>query len=368
MDSFSLAQARAVAVDRQLSGGPQSYQDVIRRLGCIQIDTISAVRRAHELTLLSRGVKADEVDDALKRREKPVAFEHWGHALSLIDLQLWPYLARRRRSAAQEDIRSLGIDDNAVDRIRELLQGHGSITSKHLPDGATLPKPAGVTGWNPRSDHKRALDWMVQSGEVTCTWRQGFQRVYQAADEVIPTEYRWDADDSDCVDALVAIALRNLGVGTLDDIADYFRLRSAAVRESLERMEVPRVEVEGWDVPAWKDTSVDDVPTPEENTVPVSMFDPLVWHRARLRRLWGHDWKIEIYVPKAKRTFGYWCMPVVVGSRIPGRVALRRRRNELVVEAAEWSERDRSPLYDAVNEVASWTTTTPTWECGVAKP
>lgn len=366
MDHFSLSEARAVAVSRQRLGGAGSYESVLRAAGCIQLDTISAVRRAHESSLLARGVPVSEVENSLIARSRPVAFEYWAHALSLIDIELWPYFAFRRRSYRALE-REVPGGESAVRDLRVLLGEHGSIDAGHLPEGATHRRAPGSTGWDPRSDHKRALDYLLNIGEVTCVERDGFRRVYRSAADAVPAGLFRDASDDECVDRLVSVALANLGVATVDDVADYFRIKQARVRASLERMEVPRVAVESWDKAAYRDPGLTDVPEVDASPTALSMFDTLVWHRGRLERLWGHDWRIEIYVPQKKRTFGYWCMPVVVGSEIPGRLALRRRDGRLSVEAAEWAWSDREPLREALRGVAEWTGAKPKWECRVRR-
>lgn len=368
-ESMRLSDARRIALSAQLRPKATRFKTVLERLGCIQLDTISAVRRAHELTLLSRDLDVQEAARSLDRRRTPVAFEYWAHAMSLLPVSAWPYLARRRRAWRErypDD--SLAV---AEAEVLALLAARGAITVSDFPSGA-MHRALGTgnmgDSWNHRTDHKHAVERLLWFGEVACTHRIGFKRVYQLAERAIPTEHLWDADDAACLRYMVTTALRNLGVGTTKDIADYFRLKIADTDRVLRELEIEQVAVEGWRGRAWLDPQVRrSRVTGAERAVAVSMFDQLVWLRERMERLWGHGWKIEIYVPEPQRTFGYYCLPIFVGSDLPGRVALRRSKGELVVEAVQWDDAraDREHLHAAVDRVASWVDAEVRWQAAI---
>jgi uncharacterized protein YcaQ len=367
-ETLSLAEARRIAVASQLPRRAVRYRTVLERLGCIQLDTISAVRRAHELALLARDVDVAEAAASLDKRRTPVAFEYWAHAMSLLPVSAWPYMAWRRRRWRERFGAEHAHADGVNDEVRAMLVERGSITVRDFPKGA-MHRGVGEGGmgdsWNLRTDHKRAVERMLWFGEVACTHRAGFRRVYRLAERAVPAKHFWDATEEEGLRFLVGTALRNLGVATTKDIADYFRIGNAAVERTLREMEVEQVEVEGWRGRTWIDPGARRLRAPDpERAVAVSMFDQLVWLRERMKRLWGHDWKIEIYVPAPKRTFGYYCMPVFVGDDLPGRVALRRVGGELVVEAAQWDDgrADRAHLRAAVDRAASWVGAEPRWE------
>ena len=368
LETLSLAQARRIAVASQLRQRSGRFRTVLQRLGCVQLDAVSAVRRAHELTLLARGLEVGEVERSLDRRRAPVAFEGWAHAMSLIPVSDWPYHAWRRRRWREKHWRR-EIPDEARRDVLRLLDEHGEVTVSHFPSGAMHRRsgPAENIGdsWGLRTDHKRAAEQMLLTGELACTHRVGFKRVYQTVERAIPDRFRWDADDDECLRHLVGTALRNLGVATAKDVADYFRIKVSDAERTLRGLEVEQVRVEGWRGLAWIDPGAGRSRLPgAERPVAVSMFDQLVWLRERMARLWGHDWKIEIYVPQAQRRFGYYCFPIVVGDDIPGRVALRGKNGDLVVEACEWddSRADRDLLHAAVERTASWVGAEVRWE------
>jgi uncharacterized protein YcaQ len=364
-----IVDARRIAIAAQLRPKATRYKTVLERLGCIQLDTISAVRRAHELTLLARDLDVTEAVRSLERRRSPAAFEYWAHAMSLLPVSAWPYLARRRRAWRERySDDSLAV---AEAEVLALLADRGAITVSDFPSGAMhRDQGTGNMGdsWNFRTEHKQAVERLLWFGEVACTHRIGFKRVYQLAERAIPAEHLWDADDETCLRYMVTTALRNLGVGTSKDIADYFRLKIADTERVLRDLEIEQVTVEGWRGRTWIDPQVRRSRiTGAERAVPVSMFDQLVWLRERMERLWGHSWKIEIYVPEPLRTFGYYCLPIFVGADLPGRVALRRNNGDLVVEAAQWDDAraDRDHLHAAVERAASWVGAEVRWKAEV---
>jgi uncharacterized protein YcaQ len=146
-------------------------------------------------------------------------------------------------------------------------------------------------------------------------------------------------------------------VATTGEVADYFRIRPAVAERALESLGFARTQVVGWRGIAWLSPDVDPGRKVDDDRVtPLSPFDSLVWTRERQLRLFGRDYRLEAYKPAAKRTFGYFAMPVLAGSEIVGRVALRRRSGTLVVENAQVDAGVSGSVVDrAVGVVAEWT-------------
>ena len=174
-ESLRLVDARRIAIAAQLRPKATRYKTVLERLGCIQLDTISAVRRAHELTLLARDLDVTEAVRSLERRRSPIAFEYWAHAMSLLPVSAWPYLARRRRAWRERySDDSLAV---AEAEVMTLLADRGAITVSDFPSGAMhRDRGTGDMGdsWNFRTDHKQAVERLLWFGEVACTHRIGF--------------------------------------------------------------------------------------------------------------------------------------------------------------------------------------------------
>ncbi|MFI6084229.1 DNA glycosylase AlkZ-like family protein [Streptomyces sp. NPDC051217] len=181
------------------------------------------------------------------------------------------------------------------------------------------------TGWDRTFANKWALEWLLATGELACVRRQGWQRVYQHASTVVPESLlSLQPTDDECIRSLSQIALSALGIATADDIADHFRLpvrRVTALLPTLDNIEPAKVE--GWP-DAWADASaLQPGPVDPQACTPLSPFDSLLWHRPRMRRLFGVEYLLEAYKPKAKRECGYFGMPVLAGTQIIGRIAVR---------------------------------------------
>lgn len=358
MIKLSLSEARALAVAAQGLHGtatPPSAEEVLHRLGCIQLDTINVVRRSHELIQLARIVPASDAEQLISEKATPVLFEYWGHAASLMPIHLWPLFAFRRRTYAAKGWNGPTVHPAAVKHVRAALAEQGPLTISDVGG-------AKGNGWERSSDNKWALEWLLATGEVACVNRRSWQRVYQLAESVIPSDLlNAEPGEAQCLRSLARLAVQALGVATADDIADYFRLppkKIAACLPELEGTEPARVE--GWDEPAWADHTVLGLPRPDSDAcTPLSPFDSLVWHRPRMRRLFGIEYLLEAYKPAAKRECGYFGMPVLVGTMLVGRIAVRASKGAAHVEGHQLIDgQDPALLERALDVLCQWTDTT----------
>ncbi len=155
-------------------------------------------------------------------------------------------------------------------------------------------------------------------GEVVCIERRGWKRVYDLAERAIPdTLLHDDLDDAECLRRLVRLAGQSLGVGTRADIADYHRLKGEQVDAVIADSGLVPVTVEGWGKPAWADPAALAAPARgRHRTTLLSPFDSLIWERARTERIFGFTHRLEAYVPKPKRVYGYFAMPVLAGGHL----------------------------------------------------
>ena len=158
-----------------------------------------------------------------------------------------------------------------------------------------------------------------------------FQRVYDLPERLIPDAHlRRTLSPADANRELLRLAAASFGIATVQDLADYYRMspRDAAPRidELVEAGELFPIEVEGWDRPAFLDRQA-RIPRAIEGASLLSPFDPVVWYRPRAERLFGFEYRIEIYVPEPKRRWGYYVLPFRVGDNIVARVDLKAERS-----------------------------------------
>jgi hypothetical protein len=232
------------------------------------------------------------------------------------------------------------------------LRADGPLTANDL-GGAKKGGP-----WWDWSEIKIAAEWLLDIGVLVCRERRGFQRVYDLAERAIPSELRsQEWSDEECARYLVAAAGRALGVATEADIAVYHGLPRPLTRRVLPSTSLVRVAVEGWRQPGFADpAALGALDTRARGrSVLLSPFDSLLWYRERVERLFGLRHRLEAYTPKAKRTYGYFAMPVLAGTRIVGLVDPGRRGEVLVGKQVTLLDpRASEHVARALLEAASW--------------
>lgn len=383
MPTLTLAQARRIALAAQGFGGPRptpvtmrQVQRTIDRVAQFQIDSISVVQRAHFLPLYSRfGPYDTKLLDTAAGRAPRRLFEYWGHAASLIDVRLEPALRFRMARAHQEAWGSMQrVRRDQSDLVDAVLAriGAGPGTARELEAalaevlGGGEGRPRDNWGWN-WSGVKTCCEWLLWSGEASVARRTpGFERVFDQPGRVLPAAVTATPTPTEpaAVRELVRRAAAALGVGTLTCLADYFRLDAREVGVAVAALEASgellAVEVPGWSRRAWLWPAARR-PRRIEAAALLSPFDSLVFERKRLRGLFGFDYGIEVYVPEAKRRYGYYVYPFLLGERFVARADLKadRQAGELVVRSAwleEGSEADqvREALRDELALMAGW--------------
>jgi len=339
-DARRLALARAGLVPSPRKGRPgrAAAHAVIERFGYLQLDTISvAGARSHALVLLARLEGMDPaLGESLLVPGAPL-FEYWGHAASWIPLDLWPHFAFRRRGFVRSP------------RWRGVLRRHRAVAERLLrrcreegPFRSTdLEGRAGPGGWWRLRPSRIVADALWGTGELVVRERRGFQRIWDLPERVLPAEVlRREIPEEEAMRSLVLRAFEGHGWAEERTVRNtwYFRGKDPSYRAALRSLEedgsIVRCALEtgekGWARP-------EDLALaarlrrrrPEEGRgVLLSPFDPLLWDRARVRRLFGFDVRLEIYVPPARRKYGYYCMPILAGERLVGRADLKAEREE----------------------------------------
>ncbi|GIH72933.1 winged helix-turn-helix domain-containing protein [Sphaerimonospora thailandensis] len=357
---------------------------MLRRVGAVQLDTISVLARSHELVAYARlgPVGRTKVERAYWH-DPPCAFEYWCHAACVLPLEQWPLYGFRRRAYRERRFRWHEVPPT-IDKVLDIVRSEGPVTTADI-GGARNGGP-----WWDWSDSKIAIEFLLDIGEVVCTRRIGWRRVYDLAERVIPADLLGeDPTDAECVAGLTAIAGRSLGVATRADLVDFTRVKGKyaellddALLSGAAGL-VP-VRVAGWPPArrrsgaragagtdtagapnAWADpAALETEPRGRHRTTPLSPFDSLIWDRPRTERIFGVSHRLEAYVPKDRRVHGYFAMPVLADGKIIGRVDPAREGRTLVARQVGFeagvsrTAAGRSAaitgMRDALLEAASW--------------
>jgi len=368
---LSLAEARRIALAAAGFDKPRPERvttahiaRVIRRLGLVQLDFVNVLIPAHYLVLFSRlGPYNRKLFDEVAYRSGAFT-EQWGREASLVPMETWPLLRHRRaehRARPYPFVEYIRENPEHIAWALEQVRGKGPITAADLVRG----EKAVTLGHDWFTTVERAiLEWHFGSGRLAIQRRdERFTRWYDLAERIIPAELlSLEVDRADAERELVRTAARAMGVATSKDIADYFRMPAAQVRPRIEELvrsgELEQCEVAGWTQPAWLHREA-SVPRQIEASSLLSPFDPVVWHRARVERLFEFDYRIEIFVPPEKRVWGYYVLPFLLGDRLVGRVDLRANRAAGRLEViGAWKEKGaravREPLREELRTLAAW--------------
>jgi uncharacterized protein len=313
---------------------------VIDRFGYLQLDTVSvAGARSHAIILMSRLPRfGPELGESLLMPGEPL-FEYWGHEVCWLPLSLYPVMGWRRRRIRHHpwwgDV--IGTHPELAEAILKRIRDDGPLKSSDL-EGSS-----GKGWWN----HKPAKTVAValwSSGELAVRERRAFQRSFDLPERVIPEEWLATTEPplEEALETLLLKALEGHGWAQTGTLARTWRLR--LMKDEIDRALKRLVEagaivacamntgeegrVRGWIRPADLELAVnlEKVRPAYASPVLLSPFDPLLWDRDRVRRLFGVTMTIEIFVPADRRTYGYYCLPVLAGERLVARVDLKAER------------------------------------------
>ncbi|HET9382170.1 MAG TPA: crosslink repair DNA glycosylase YcaQ family protein [Streptomyces sp.] len=358
---LSADDARRIALRAQgFLGAPDrraGVRGVLRHLGAVQLDTISVLARSHELVpyarlgAVGRGTVEDAYWQTAAEGAEPHAFEYWSHAACILPVEEWPHFAFRRRAYRDRPHWNHRLPDGAYDQVVKQLRAEGPLTATEL-GGAKK-----TSDWWDWSGTKVAVERALMYGEVVCVERRGWKRVYDLAERAVPAALLHDdLDDTECIRRLVRLAGQALGVGTRADIADYHRLKAEQVDAVIADSGLVPVTVTGWGRSAWADpAALETAPRGRHRTTLLSPFDSLIWERARTERIFGFTHRLEAYVPRPKRVYGYFAMPVLSGGRLVGRVDPAREGRTLVARQVTLENPKAVPgVARALVEAADW--------------
>jgi uncharacterized protein YcaQ len=373
--SLSAAEARRLALaaqgfaDGRTTGVPngRDLRRVLKRVGLLQIDSVNVLERAHYLPAFSRlGPYPRDLLDRASQRAPRRLFEYWGHEASLLPVDLHPLLRWRMERAAGDawgGMRRIQRDrPELVARVLEQVAERGPVAASELAESE--PRRSGP--WWDWSDAKRAVEWLFWSGQVSAARRRRFERLYDLPERVLPPAVLAASTPpvAEAQRELVRVAARALGVAAERDLRDYFRLPAAdakaRVAELVEAGELTPVAVEGWGRTRAYLAAGARIPRAIDARALVGPFDSLIWERSRVRRLFGFDYRLEIYVPKPKRRHGYYVLPFLLGDRLVARVDLKADRAASVLRAQQVHLEEDAPA-ETIAELAAELETMAAW-------
>ena len=345
---------------------------MLRRVGAVQLDTISVLARSHELVAYARlgPVPRARIEQAYWNPARPGAFEYWAHAACVLPLEQWPYYAFRRRAFRARGRHWHQVSEETCQKVLAQLRAEGPLTATQL-GGAKGGGP-----WWDWSEIKVAVEWLLNIGEVICARRTGWRRVYDLPERVLPDELLGaEPTDTECLAYLAGVATRALGVATGADLVEYHRLSSALTHMGATGTERSRLladaataagltpvvvaAADGEVTPAWADPAAlaaEAAGRREHHRITLlSPFDSLIWDRKRTTRMFGFSHGIEAYVPKPQRVHGYYSMPLLAGGRLCGRADPGREGRTLIARQVSLDRATAAePMAHALREAARW--------------
>ncbi|WP_299844611.1 crosslink repair DNA glycosylase YcaQ family protein [uncultured Jannaschia sp.] len=350
--------ARRLFLDRHLllhpgsgSGKGHDLETVLDGLGFVQIDSVNTLARAHDLILWSRrGQYRPSALETLVARRR-TGFEHWTHDAAVIPMRFYPMwrLKFERDEARMRTRWPASRRENWEDELETILKhvaDHGAVSSLDVGENEEK-KSSGWWDWHPS---KTALEYLWRSGRIAVCHRRGFRKYYDLPERVIPQEYlSVRREDAEIVDWAMSEALERLGFATSGELAAFFEIASrdearAWCAAALAERRIVEADIEMangarrrcFTTEAMLDRAA-SLPAPSSRVRILSPFDPVLRDRARTERLFGFRFRIEIFVPEAKRTYGYYVFPVMQGERPIGRLDARRVGQAIRVRAF-WPE------------------------------
>jgi uncharacterized protein len=356
--SISAATARRIWLHAQrldqrtpFGAGPQGTKAAVEHLGYVQIDTINVIERCHHHILFTRIPEYRRADLAHAQSADKSVFEYWTHALSYIPTRDLPFYLDEMKHHRSEPLRWYA--DANPDDLKKLLRRirkDGALSIRDVDTDELVEKDH---PWGSRKPSKRVLQYGFYSGHLTISERTGMLKTY----ELIDRHFGWPPRPKAATERQIAAykldrSLRSQGLINASSVL-HQKLRyppeiASLIETRAKKKALIPVEVEGHDGSYWIEPEALEPPEPEGELVHIlSPFDPLIIQRKRTSQFFGYDHVFEAYVPKAKRKFGYFTLPVLVGDEIVAGLDLKtdRAAGKVLIQAWHWVGKGNARSY-----------------------
>jgi uncharacterized protein len=358
MRTISIDAARRIALGAQGFNDPRPkgradvrhFRRVMNRLGVIQLDSVNVCVRSHYMPFYSRLGPYDRGALDTWLNDSGENFEYWAHVAAVLPVDRYPLWQWKMAGPIGWRTAEALIEAHPqlLEEVYEQVRDNGPLTISDLdvPEERTSP-------WWGYGPGKIALEALFAQGRITALRTGNFMRSYDIPERAIPVSHRPEVplSEHEAYRALLLDAIRHLGIGTMHDVADYFRLKIPTARpimtELVESGLIDEVNVRDWNGPVYLDPGASR-PRSLDATTLLTPFDPVVWYRERGERLFNFHYRIEIYVPEPDRVFGYYSLPFMLDGDLVGRVDLKanRKTGTLLVQSS-WREEGKDPLHVA---------------------
>ena len=334
IQTISLKQAQQLILSsQQLSGPAPSPLQIIEHLGYVQIDTISVVERAHHHVFWLRNskYKPSDLDKLVKSRK---VFEYWSHAASFLPMKDYRYTRPMKIDFRKKENSWFPRDVKLMNSVLKRIKSEGPLRSKDFKN--TKKNKTGWWDWKPA---KKALERLFMEGQLEISHREGFQKVYDLPERVIPSSVDTSMpSEKEYIRFLIHRTLRHHGLATSHEIA-YLRKKTVKdkVAKELTNMvsseELMELKVQGLEDTYYAYPEVlEKIPRATSKTLILSPFDNLIIQRKKLSTFFNFDYQIECYVPEKKRQYGYFSLPVFRGQTPIARIDCKANRKEKILE------------------------------------
>lgn len=347
---------RAQGLDERTSFGKglKATQAVIEHLGYVQIDTINVIERCHHHILFTRIPDYRRQHLHQSQSKEKTVFEYWTHALSYVPTKDFRFFMEDMKQTRQSPSNWFqSVKKEEMQKVLRLIKKDGPLSIRDIEDDVLVEKNH---PWASRKPSKKALQLGFYTGQLVISERQGMLKKYELADR----HFNWDkkpkaAKEKEVLEYILERALRSQSLVSLDSVCHLMNAKKKAdikklIESKAKNKELIQIEVAGVEKPSFwiKPEQLDLKITPEEDLVHIlSPFDPLVILRKRLQALFDYEHRFEAYLPKEKRVFGYFALPVLINNQIVAALDLKtdREKGKLLMQKWSWVGKGKSATH-----------------------